>query len=472
MASPYYTEPANILPGLQMLGEGLNRRAELARQRAAAAEEAENIKLAEEALKSGDPDMVDRAMLKNPKLAPLIQQRMGIKEGQDLSKETDSILRILSETDPTAKTEIILDEATKAHEAGEPYKHFLDMGYMATSGKHADVDKKLLLILAASNPEVYKAYKEQAGIGKEKKLNISQERADFERATEEGSFKGTWPEYMKMVAGLKRQKRIVPFGEGQMIDPDTMEKYKVPVKKSDNGAGRGQAYNASKVYAVTDTVTGKRLYKSGAVLLNDTEGRFTPLTGDVNLSQEKSEARMRGGARAAAIDTANNLYQENAPKLVELRRRVEQKKLLPSGGLKSINQYQNWVGKHTSDPDVAELTGKATLIAENLQRTVGGGVGEWTFRITKDLLDPALSPEAFERRIKSHAGDISKMAESSRGFGKQGVSKPFYEEKEKPKGNVVIKNHSKMGDITEEDIRLTMRKHKMTRQQVLERLGK
>ena len=201
MASPYYTEPANIIPGLQMLGEGLNRRADLARQRAAAAEEAENVKLAEEALKSGDPDMVDKAMLKNPKLAPLIQQRMGIKEGQDISKETDSILRILSETDPTAKTDIILDEATKAHEAGEPYKHFLDMGYMATSGKHADVDKKLSLMLAASNPEAYKTYKEQAGMGKDK--NLSQIRYDYEKAKTEG-YEGDFLQYVKDFKAAER----------------------------------------------------------------------------------------------------------------------------------------------------------------------------------------------------------------------------------------------------------------------------
>lgn len=395
MANPYYVESANILPGLQMLGDGLNRRAEMARQRAAQAEEAENVKLAEEALKSGDPDMVDQAMIKNPKLAPIIQQRMGIKTDQDISEETDSILRILSETDPTAKTEIILDEATKAHEAGEPYKHFLDMGYMATSGKHADVDKKLALRLAATNPEAYKAYKEQAGIGKEKKLNISQERADFERAVEEGSFKGTWPEYMKMVAGLKRQKRISPFGYGQMIDPDSGETYKVPVapKQSSFAAIDREPTQREKDLAnmlARNEIDVSQLPKRGDSF-NMIVAMAKQINPDMNVRELTSDFALAKNPtfrqKAIVAGSVDDIIDE----VVKAGKKVDY------SNIKAYGSFQKFIKEQSNDPDLAEymaLRNDGLMELAFVMR--GAGMTDQAHKAEQEAMNPTMSPRALD----------------------------------------------------------------------------
>lgn len=408
MASPYYTEPANILPGLQMLGEGLNRRAEMARKRAAAAEEAENMKLAEEALKSGDPDMVDQAMLKNPKLAPLIQQRMGIKKDQDLSKETDSILRILSETDPTAKTEIILEEATRAHEAGEPYKHFLDMGYMATSGKHADVDKKLSLMLAASNPEAYRAYKEQDGMGKDK--NLSQIRYDYEKAKEEG-YEGDFLKYVKdfkaaerapekpVVESLSQEGKLLkeqsryPKGSKQWnyyqkrmdkLTKDTgktsIQTYRSPTKTEQDLANM-LANNEIDVSQLPKRGDSFNMIVSLAKQINP-DLNVRELTGDFSLS--KNAGFRQKAIVAGAVD--------------DIITKIEQaSKKVNFSNLKAIGSFQKFMKSQTNDPGFVEYM---SLRNDGLMELAGvmrmSGMTDMAHKAEEEAAHPTMSPRAVE----------------------------------------------------------------------------
>lgn len=421
MASPYYTEPANILPGLQMLGEGLNRRAELARQRAAQAEEAENMKLAEEALKSGDPDMVDQAMLKNPKLAPLIQQRMGIKKGEDLSKETDSILRILSETDPTAKTDIILDEATKAHEAGEPYKHFLDMGYMATSGKHADVDKKLSLMLAASNPEAYRAYKEQTGIGKKeqwidwgygKKKNLT----TGEIATVE-----TKPE----------EDKWVDWGYGQRKNTKTGKIEKVPVapRQSSFAAIDREPTKREKDLAnmlARNEIDVSQLPKRGDSF-NMIVAMAKQINPDMNVRELTSDFALAKNPtfrqKAIVAESVDDIIDE----VVKAGKKVD------FSNIKAYGSFQKFVKEQRNDPSLAEYM---TLRNDGLMELAfvmrGAGMTDQAHKAEQEAMNPTMSPRALDAWANAQKRVLKPRLDRYNRITKTGQGKEIENPEEQP----------------------------------------
>jgi len=187
-------------------------------------------------------------------------------------------------------------------------------------------------------------------------------------------------------------------------------------------ADRISAYQSARMYAVYDKETDTYAYKSGATL-KDAEtaapGRYMPITADVELAQRKAEARQRGGTRAANLETASALYDTNLPHITQLRNAVAAKGLLPSGGLKDINAFNQWINLRTSDPDMAELQGKVKLMADNLQRIFGSGQGgEWAFKLADTLLDPSLDPPAFQRRMESHGEDLRTLAKYYRSFGR------------------------------------------------------
>ena len=147
-------------------------------------------------------------------------------------------------------------------------------------------------------------------------------------------------------------------------------------------------------------------------------------------------ARQSAGARAAMVNTASTVYDAEMPRLIELRNIVSKKGLLPGeGALKSMGDINQWLGQKTTDPDVAELQKKTKLMADNLQKTLGGSQGgEWAFKVASDILDPTYSPKAFERILKSHSGTLKEMSNAYRNFGKDlDQVIPQDESKSKPK---------------------------------------
>lgn len=74
----------------------------------------------------------------------------------------------------------------------------------------------------------------------------------------------------------------------------------------------------------------------------------------------------------------------------------------------------------SSDPDTAELKKRTTLLADNLQRTIGGtSGGQWAFNVASTLLDPTLAPEAFTRVMNAHGQQIGEMARAYQSFGEE-----------------------------------------------------
>ncbi len=199
----------------------------------------------------------------------------------------------------------------------------------------------------------------------------------------------------------------------------------------------GIPYTPTAITSANIRVGAIPAYQSGPLPPGVTFNRKTntyysngvPLTGDqvnsmgLDYAQAKSEASQRGGATSANINAANDLYQKNLPRLIELRKKVAAKGLLPDTQFSDINAMNQWLSEKSSDPDVVELKGKVKLQADNLQKTLGGAQGgEWAFKVADSLLNPSYQGAAFERRLRSHGEDLAELAQSRRSFGRNGVS--------------------------------------------------
>ncbi len=181
--------------------------------------------------------------------------------------------------------------------------------------------------------------------------------------------------------------------------------------------------------AVYDNVDGQFKYVKKGMATNP---RYAPpATGEG--AEKTSAARQRGGPMAAQINAANDLYQENLPKVIALRNIVAQKGLLPDSPLTDINALNQWLQAKYSDPDLVELQGKVKLMADNLQKTIGGGQGgEWAFKVADTLLNPTYQGAAFERRMRSHGQDLVTLSKSRRNFGKTPVTESTPIKKKSP----------------------------------------
>lgn len=158
----------------------------------------------------------------------------------------------------------------------------------------------------------------------------------------------------------------------------------------------------------------KQYLKSGEVMAEN-----------LGYTEEKRDIQVQTGQRAASIITASNTFEKEMPEIIALRKRVQAKNLLPSGGLKDMEAVNQWLGTKTSDPDAAELKKKVKLHADLLQRTFGGSQGgQWAFEVAADILDPTLSDAAFERVYRSHDRTMKNMANEYKNFGKDKTTTP------------------------------------------------
>jgi len=198
------------------------------------------------------------------------------------------------------------------------------------------------------------------------------------------------------------------------------------------GKGRAEAYGDIRLTTVVDTKDPNpdtRLKTMSVNQFNDLNSQFPDRYVQSSQSPEQKEmmaaAAQRGGMRSANVQTAYDVFAKEAPELASLRAKVQAKGLLPEG-IKDIGALNQWVGKKINDPDVAELQKKTKLLADTLQRTIGGTQGgQWAFEVAADILDPTYDTKAFSRILQSHTKTFARMAEAYKNFGKEpAVSSP------------------------------------------------
>lgn len=192
------------------------------------------------------------------------------------------------------------------------------------------------------------------------------------------------------------------------------------------GLGRAQAYGDIRLVTVLDTKDPNpdtRLRTMNVNDFNDLNAKYPNRFVQSSQSPEQKEAmaaaRQRAGMRSANVQTAYKVFSQEAGELVALRKKVQDKGLLPEG-LKDVGTINQWIGKKTNDPDVAELQKKTKLLADTLQRTIGGTQGgQWAFEVAADILDPTYNAQAFKRIIISHTKTFQRMADAYKEFGKE-----------------------------------------------------
>ena len=183
-------------------------------------------------------------------------------------------------------------------------------------------------------------------------------------------------------------------------------------------SARGAGYAQARPITTVDA-NGKPVYGTVSdIATAKAEGKTLPVA---SLSPEVkaplSRAAAAGSQRAASVATAATVFAQEAPELDRLRQVVAAKNYLPSGGFTNINQVNQWLGMKTSDPDVNEFKKKTKLLADTLQRTVGGSQGgQWAFEVASDILDPSLDPEAFHRVLLSHQRTMYRMSDAYNEF--------------------------------------------------------
>ena len=196
---------------------------------------------------------------------------------------------------------------------------------------------------------------------------------------------------------------------------------------SNAGVSRSETYNMTRFYDMVDNDTGKAVKIMGRQILNAPDGKYTPISGAIDFQANKAEAtsaaRQRSGTRAAEITDVRNMFRAETPELISLRRKVAEKGMLPDTRFKDLNSIKQWTQIKSSDTDVAELKGRVLLLAEQLQRSIGKGGGDWAFKVASELIDPTLSPDAFERRLESHGRDLNNLVKSRESFGKNKAKK-------------------------------------------------
>ncbi len=225
----------------------------------------------------------------------------------------------------------------------------------------------------------------------------------------------------------REQKKKEFMSQG--LSEEDAEKKAYETEKGIAGVERTKVWGDIKTLAVQDPENPDRAIPVTANELNQmiAEGkRPTMAAYNPDIKEAQAEASQRGGARSAQIETAGKVFDLEKPELIALRNKVQQKGLLPGGDeIKDINAINLWAGKKTSDPDVAELQKKTTLLADTLQKTIGGAQGgEWAFEVARDILDPSYNPEAFTRIMESHSKTIKRLAGAYSDFGKTSAAPP------------------------------------------------
>lgn len=146
----------------------------------------------------------------------------------------------------------------------------------------------------------------------------------------------------------------------------------------------------------------------------------TPAAYDSKTKQSLAEAGQAGGTRAASVRTASNVFNAEMPEIIEIRNRVAENGLLPTGGFKDVEVFNQWLNAKTNDEDTVILKKKVKLLADTLQRTVGGSQGgQWAFEVAADILDGTYSPRVFQKILESHGKTLKRMADEYANFGQK-----------------------------------------------------
>jgi hypothetical protein len=238
----FYVAPGNnFMQGLNAIGEAIDSRAGLMRERA---KEQQNIKDRQDALttfKGNDPDKMAELAAKNPNAGKYIDELVQNKDEKTKQNMIETAKMIATEPDNTKAGEYLADRIqflidNKADPTGS-------MNLFKMLQQNPDQARtRAMMYLSAKDPNAYNALK-AANAKPEVKL---QNAGYGKMADQYGNIVD-----VPVKPETKKEDKIIPYGYGQMLNTTTNEIIKVPVKPNSNNAsgasGLSDATNAEDI---------------------------------------------------------------------------------------------------------------------------------------------------------------------------------------------------------------------------------
>lgn len=138
---------------------------------------------------------------------------------------------------------------------------------------------------------------------------------------------------------------------------------------------------------------------------------------------EMQKAKQQGGQQAVNAYVTADTYKAEAAELKALRDKIMNDNPSAFSGvgskIRKMNRISQLAQLETGDnPDLAEFIKGTTLLADLLQKAVGGTQGgQWAFELASKLLDPTMPPNAYDATIDKHMRTLETKARLYAGAG-------------------------------------------------------
>lgn len=169
-------------------------------------------------------------------------------------------------------------------------------------------------------------------------------------------------------------------------------------------------------------IPGLIVDRNGHHRFYDEEGNLSePLSGaDVNGAssanyEDRQAIKARYTMRPMRLGAALASYEQEKPEIIRLRSNITNKANFPG-----LEKFTNWnqlnsaiaKGGYINDPDRVVYDKKVLALADSMATAFGVQGGQWAFELAKELLNPNLAPETFERVLESHFNMLKSQYES------------------------------------------------------------
>jgi len=208
--NPYYVEPANILPGFNLLAQGIKNRGERtleeSKLKKRQAKTQEGMKLLDS---DAPPEEVASFMIANPEVGQVVKSAIGFKNEETERRLLETVKRIATREVAPADGAIAHVEGLQA-EGADP-KHSMELVKTSVQDPEMGI-KEAGRIWASLDPKGYTAYHEAMGIGgTEAKDTRTTDIKNYEYEKENNGFKGSLLDFQ--IAGKDKDNKTTAIKE-------------------------------------------------------------------------------------------------------------------------------------------------------------------------------------------------------------------------------------------------------------------
>ncbi len=176
----YYTQPSNIMPGLQMLGQGVQRRRATAQEEEKKERESQIRSGLAQVMKTNDPDAIADYVIRNPGAQKIAMQSMGLESDIEIMNAIRDVERVVIEGEDPAT--VATESAQRKLQAGGDATREIETAEEAVKNKELS-KKKALMALSAWAPERYRSFMSSISGEKSDTLDVAGIK-EFEYLTE------------------------------------------------------------------------------------------------------------------------------------------------------------------------------------------------------------------------------------------------------------------------------------------------